>query len=53
MRLWRNLPVAGLPLVIAVFAPRAPRAQEPADLALVNGRVLTVDAADSIAQAVG
>ena len=33
---------------------RAPRAQAPplADLALINGRVLTVDATDSVAQAV-
>jgi predicted amidohydrolase YtcJ len=50
--MWRNLTVAGAALVVAVLVARAPRAQTPADLALVNGRVLTVDAADSIAQAV-
>ena len=52
MRMWRNLTVAGAALLIATLAGRAPQAQAPADLALVNGRVLTVDAADSIAQAV-
>jgi predicted amidohydrolase YtcJ len=50
--MWRNLTVAGAALVVATLVGRAPRAQAPADLALVNGRVLTVDAADSIAQAV-
>jgi len=52
MRMWRNLTVAGAALLIATLVGGAPQAQAPADLALVNGRVLTVDAADSIAQAV-
>ena len=37
---------------ILVLAMRAPQAQTSADLVLVNGRVLTVDATDSVAQAV-
>jgi predicted amidohydrolase YtcJ len=61
MRSWRSLTVGGLSLVItllviALVAPRAPQAraqpQSPADLALINGRVLTVDSAETIAQAV-
>ena len=39
-------------LVATWPAAVAPRAQAPADLVLVNGKVITVDAADSIAQAV-
>jgi predicted amidohydrolase YtcJ len=50
--MWRNLTVAGAALALAMLVGRAPRAQAPADRALVNGRVLTMDAADSIAQAV-
>ena len=54
---WRRN-VAGLAAVCAVTAivgfAGAPRAQTPppADLVLINGRVLTVDATDSVAQAV-
>ena len=39
-------------LVATWPAAVAPRAQAPADLVLVNGKVITVDPADSIAQAV-
>ena len=52
MKMWSNLTLAAAALVVAMLVGRAPRAQAPADLALVNGRILTVDAADSIAQAV-
>jgi predicted amidohydrolase YtcJ len=39
-------------LVLAMRAVPATQPQAPADLVLVNGRILTVDAADSVAQAV-
>jgi hypothetical protein len=50
----RALPVAVFIALIALAAPGGMRAQAPppADVVLVNGTVLTVDASDSIAQAV-
>jgi hypothetical protein len=49
---WQVVALIGA-LTLGTMAP-APRAQTPpmADLALINGRVLTVDATDSVAQAV-
>src|SRR5215467_12285982 len=38
-------------VAVSLAAVEPPQAQAPADLALVNGRVLTVDAADSVAEA--
>ncbi len=37
---------------LLVTTARSPQAQTAADLVLVNGRILTVDATDSVAQAV-
>src|SRR5882762_4253795 len=51
----RLLAVAGLTLTSLVFAPmrQAPQAQPPAaDLVLTNGKIITVDATDAIAQAI-
>jgi predicted amidohydrolase YtcJ len=50
----RALPLAVLISLTTLAAPGRMRAQapQPADLVLVNGTILTVDAADSIAQAV-
>src|SRR5829696_6096854 len=50
----RALPLALIIAFTTVAAPGPTRAQAPAraDLVLVNGTVLTVDAADSVAQAV-
>jgi len=50
MRLGRRSAFAAVFTAIALLALRAQTT--PADLVLVNGRVLTVDAADSVAQAV-
>ncbi len=52
MGTWRNRTGISVALVAAAFAARAPQGQAPADVALVNGRILTVDPADSVAQAV-
>ena len=38
--------------LLLLAATETPQAQAPADLVLINGRVLTVDANDSVAQAV-
>src|SRR5687767_11622744 len=46
----RDLVVAGLALVLAIGHPSAQTT--PADLVLQNGQILTVDARDSVAQAV-
>jgi predicted amidohydrolase YtcJ len=51
MRL-RQVLATGVPAAVALLLSRTPRAQTPADLVLLNGHVLTVDAADSVAQAV-
>ena len=48
---WRGNAALGIALV-AVIASALARAQTSADLILVNGTVITVDAADSIAQGV-
>ena len=48
---WRGSAAVGIALV-AVIASALARAQTSADLILVNGTVITVDAADSIAQGV-
>ena len=51
---WLRQVVALIGALAVSTVARAPRAQAPplADLALINGRVLTVDATDSVAQAV-
>ena len=48
---WRGSALVGLAAVSAIASALA-RAQPPADLILVNGTVITVDAADSIAEGV-
>src|SRR5712691_12839969 len=51
----RLLTVAGLTLTSLVFAPmrQAPQGQPAvADLVLTNGKIITVDATDSVAQAI-
>src|SRR5207249_1405127 len=48
---WRGSAAVGIALV-AVIASALARAQTSADLILVNGTVITVDGADSIAQGV-
>ena len=44
--------VAVLGVVLASCGAGGPTAEEAADIALVNGKIITVDAADSVAEAV-
>jgi predicted amidohydrolase YtcJ len=50
----KKLTIFTLTALAAIVIPRAPmpQAQTPADIVLLNGQILTVDARDSIAQAV-
>lgn len=52
MRRKQGIGFAVSAVALCVLATLRTQAQTPADLVLVNGRVLTVDAADSVAQAV-
>jgi predicted amidohydrolase YtcJ len=47
---WAGL-AAGIALALALPASPAAAADAPADLALIHGRIITVDAADDVAQA--
>ena len=47
-----GFPIAALCALVLWSSEIGPQAQGAADLALINGTVLTVDASDSIAQAV-